>query len=64
MSVWLDKQKKSNGSFRKLLQERIDKANPRCKLTTEESKRLGKLEDIADKLDMVKTYNIVSYKLG
>ena len=28
MSEWYDKQKKSNGSFRKLLQERIGKANP------------------------------------
>lgn len=37
-------------NFRKLLQERIEKANPRCKLTTEEAKRLAKLETIADKL--------------
>jgi len=33
-----------------LLQERIDKANPRRKLTTDEVKRLSKLEAIADKL--------------
>jgi len=50
MSEWLDKQKKSNGSFRKLLQERIDKANPRRELTDEETKRLNKLEGIAEKL--------------
>ena len=50
MSEWYDKQKKSNGSFRKLLQERIDKANPRRELTAEEAKRLNKLEGIADKL--------------
>ena len=31
-------------NFRKLLQERIEKANPRRKLTTEETKRLKKLE--------------------
>ena len=37
-------------AFRKLLQERIEKANPRRKLTIEEVKRLAKLETIADKL--------------
>jgi hypothetical protein len=31
-----------------LLQERIDEANPRRTLTTEETKRLNKLEAIAD----------------
>ena len=30
--------------------ERIEKANPRRELTTEEAKRLAKLEGIADKL--------------
>ena len=50
MSEWYDNQKKSNGNFHKLLQERIDKANPRRKLTSEEAKRLAKLESIADKL--------------
>jgi len=40
MSEWLDNQKKSSGNFRKLLQERIERANPRRKLTTEEAKRL------------------------
>ena len=29
MSEWFDNQKKSTGNFRKLLQERIEKANPR-----------------------------------
>ena len=33
-----------------LLQERIEKANPRRKLTAEEAKRLAKLEAIAEKL--------------
>jgi len=33
-----------------LLQERIDKANPRRKLTAEKVKRLAKFETIADKL--------------
>ena len=50
LSEWLDNKKQSKSNGGKLLQELIEKANPRCKLTTEESKRLGKLEDIADKL--------------
>jgi len=50
MSEWLDNQKKQSSNFRMLLQERIEKANPRRKLTTEETKRLRKLEAIADKL--------------
>ena len=29
MSEWFDNQKQSNGNIRMLLQERIDKANPR-----------------------------------
>jgi hypothetical protein len=33
-----------------LLQERIYKANPHRKLTTDEAKRLAKLKAIADKL--------------
>jgi len=49
MSEWYDNQKQSNRNFRQLLQERIEKANPRRKLTTEETRRLRKLE-IADKL--------------
>ena len=50
MSEWFDSQKKPSSDFRKVLQERIDKANPRCNLTTEEAKRLSKLETIAEKL--------------
>jgi hypothetical protein len=50
MSVWHDNQNKSNSNFRKLLQERIDKANPRRTLTAEEERRLSKLEAIAEKL--------------
>lgn len=37
-------------AFKMLLQERIEKANPRRKLTAEEEKCLAKLEAIADKL--------------
>ena len=50
MGEWYDSQKQSSVKFRKLLQERIEKANPRRKLTVEEAKRLAKLETIADKL--------------
>ena len=50
MSEWLDNQRKSNSSIRQLLQERIEKASPRRELTVDETKRLNKLEGIADKL--------------
>ena len=40
MSEWLDNQRKPSSNFRKLLQERIEKANPRRKLTSEETKSL------------------------
>ena len=50
MSEWFDNQKKPSGDFLKLLEERINKANSRRKLTAEETKRLAKLETIADKL--------------
>jgi len=50
MSEWYDSQKKTNGDFRKLLQERIEKANPRRELNADEAKRLAKLVAIADKL--------------
>ena len=50
VSEWYDNQEELNGNFRKLLQERIENANPPCNLTTEETKRLAKLETIRDKL--------------
>jgi hypothetical protein len=50
MSEWCDNQKQSSSNIRKLLQERVEKANPRRELTSEEAKRLKKLEGIADKL--------------
>lgn len=50
MSEWHHKQKKQSTNFRKLLQKRIEKANPRRELTAEETKRLRKLEAIANKL--------------
>ena len=40
----------SQTSAHKLLQERSEKANPRAELTSDEAKRLAKLETIADKL--------------
>ena len=50
MSEQFDSQKKPSGDFRKLLLEPIDKSNPRLKLTSEETKRLTRLEGIDDKL--------------
>ena len=50
MSEWLDNQKKPSSNVSMLLQGRIEKANPRPKLTAEETKRLMKLEGIAGKL--------------
>jgi hypothetical protein len=50
MSEWYDSQKKPSSNFQNLLRERIDKANPRRKLTAAEKRRLSKLEVIAAKL--------------
>ena len=50
MSEWYDDQKKTSNNCRKLLQERNKKANPRRKLTAEETKSLAKLEAIAEKV--------------
>jgi len=64
MSEWYDSQKKPNSNFRQLLKERIDKANPRRKLTSEEAKRHSKLEAIADKLkreNFVQQFSVVEY---
>ena len=47
MSEW---QKDSSDNFRKLLQERLDKTNPRRKLAKDETTKLAKLEGIAEKL--------------
>ena len=44
MSEWLDNQKQSSWNFSKLLQERTERANPRRKLTAEETKRLAKFK--------------------
>ena len=50
MSEWYDRQKKPSRNFRKLLQERIDKTNPRRTLAAEEEKQLSKLEAIVPRL--------------
>ncbi|MEK9571569.1 MAG: hypothetical protein VW124_21285, partial [Paracoccaceae bacterium] len=50
MSEWFDNQKNPSSNFRQLLQERIEKTNPRRNLTAEEARRLARLEAIADKL--------------
>ena len=50
MSEWHDSQKKPSSNLYKLLQERIEKASPSRTLSTVETKRLAKLEAIAEKL--------------
>ena len=50
VSEWYDNRKKLSSNLHTLLRERIDKVNPRRKLTAEEAKRLSKLEVIAAKL--------------
>ena len=50
MSEWYDTQNNPSGNFRKLLQEHLDKANPRRKLAKDETTKLAKLEGIAEKL--------------
>ena len=50
MSEWYNSQKKPIVDFRKLLQERLDKVNPRRKLAKDETTKLAKLEGIAEKL--------------
>jgi hypothetical protein len=52
LSEWFDNQKQSNSNFRQLLQERLEKANPRRPLTADETKRVTKLKAIADKLKL------------
>jgi hypothetical protein len=51
MGEWYDSKKKPSSDFRKLLQERIDKANPRrTELTNQEQLKVDKLKSILDKL--------------
>ena len=50
MSEWHDSQLQPSRNLHELLRGYMDKSNPRRKLTAEESRRLAKLEVIADKL--------------
>ena len=50
MSEWYDSHKKPSSSFRKFLQERLDKTNPGRKLAKDETTKLAKLVGIAEKL--------------
>ena len=50
MSEWFHNQNKPTSDFRELLQERIEKTNPRRTLTVEETTRLNKFEEIGDTL--------------
>ena len=50
MSEWYNSQKKPIVDFRKLLQVRLEKTNPRRTLIAEEQKRLAKLEGIVERL--------------
>jgi len=50
VSEWLDNQSKPSSSIHQLVQERIEKENPRRELTADETKRLANLGGIADKL--------------
>ena len=50
MGEWYNNQQTPIVDFRKLLQERIDKANPRRKLVKDETTKLVKLESIVEKL--------------
>ena len=59
MSEWYDSQKKPSGNFRKLLQERIDKANPRRTLTAEAEERY--YAQVAT-LDMVAWDEVISLR--
>ena len=58
MSEWYDSQKQSSGNFRKLLQERIEKANPRRDLTIEEAKRIKRwwTASVDGKINLVVRY--------
>ena len=62
MSEWCDNQNKPSGGFRKLLQDRLDKANPHRTLTAEEQKGLAKLEGIAERLKRGKNVQIIDFK--
>lgn len=49
MSEWFENQKQARSNLHELLQQKIEKANPRGKLTTEEGKRLKAIRGQAEK---------------
>ena len=63
MFEWYDNQMQPSSNFRKLLQERIEKTNPRRKLTTEENKRFNKSEFIAYKLKRGENMHILQLQI-
>ena len=50
MSEWYNNQKTPIVDFRKSLQERLDKTNPRRKLAKDETTKLAKLEGMVERL--------------
>jgi len=48
MSEWFDNQKKSNGNFRKFLQERLDKTNPRRTFTADVLRKVREAVDLGE----------------
>ena len=50
MSESYNNQKKPSSNFHQILKERVEKANPRLQLTSDDTKRLSKLEAIVAKL--------------
>ena len=50
MSESYNNQKKPSSNFHQILKERVEKSNPRLQLTSDDTKRLSKLESIATKL--------------
>ena len=50
MAEWCNSQKKSISDFRKSIQERLEEANPRRQLVKDETTKLVKLEEIAERL--------------
>ena len=60
MSEWYDSQKKPIVDFRKLLQERLDKVNPRRKLAKDATTKLAKLEGFM--VELLRTFECVDYK--
>ena len=59
MSEWYNSQKKPIVDFRKLLQERLDKVNPRRKLAKDETTKLAKIEGFM--VELLRAFECVDY---